>query len=60
MTLGHIDGYPYPSLRVRVLVVRVLAGKGRGIKKKPEGYPGHTLLTRKALCKASAACCLSV
>jgi hypothetical protein len=37
-TLIRQDGYPYPSLRVRVL-----KGRGRGMKKKPEGYPGQSL-----------------
>jgi hypothetical protein len=37
-TLIRQDGYPYPSLRVRVL-----KGRGRGTKKKPEGYPGQSL-----------------
>jgi len=41
LTHGHLDGYPYPLLGVRVLV-----GTGRGIEKKPEGYPGHTLMVQ--------------
>jgi hypothetical protein len=40
LTLIRLSGYPYPSLWVRVL-----AGTGEGMKKKPRGYPGHTLAT---------------
>jgi len=38
-TLIHGDGYPYPSLWVRVLV-----GVGAGKKNIPMGYPGHILV----------------
>jgi hypothetical protein len=39
--LIHLDGYPYPSLGVRVLM-----GIGIGTGKKPRSYLGHTLMSQ--------------